>query len=1200
MSRLTRTWLFLFSLLYLFFGCPYSYGQQRIVKTFSVRTFYEDNGLSSNHVYATAQSSSGEIWFGTTKGISTFDGLRWTPLPASEDFPFHNRGLLIALPGDSMLQVGKKFGTNYPDAKIVVRLYHEKKATDLASIPIKARQGGQRAFNAAVSKEEGKLKIAIQSQDTLWLLENIQASWQQVKLPDNIAAADINKLVYFQHSLLLLTTHGLYSLHPDTKEFHQLWPTLLDKKILLTATASADGKKLYLLGNNLLAEWSDNRLNVLVENLFYKEETFDPSSQYNIIATQAGLLVFQLNKSLFLLNPKTGLLEPFRLTNSLSTAVPTTIFEDKEQNLWFSTLRGIALLNNLKFATMDKVVGLPDSEISTIFQIDSATVLLGSNLGINILKNNSWVTKAQADIMFEDEGYRIMDAARFNAHQLLIAGSSQGLGVLNEDKLQVTWHKLPQGMLATSVGVWKGQIVVGTNHGVVYTFENGQFHTLMEVPAKLYIRRLFLEQPDKLLLLTTNGMYRYNGSTITHHKADAPQNNQLYSILNWNGRTLLGTASGLCILLGDKIVPLNDSVTTDRPIYALLLDKSGKLWMGTDKGLFVYHKKTTNYSLHNGLVGREINRNALVEMKDGRIWIGTDKGLSIYDPNYDYERTVIPEVQLKDIKSDDVLLTEAHDYQVAHDQNNLEFGFRPFSFYHPEGLVYRYQLKGYDKYWTLSDNYLQNSVRFTNLPPGDYKFAIQARIQDGPWSAVRYSPAIVVAPPYYTSWWFIAAAILGVAFIGYASHSYILHKSNEKRLKAAILEKVNEVEQSQSKFQTIWESMDTGMVLTNKEGSIIMANPSFEHLFRLQKDSATGKDIATLVHHKRFSKTFIKEWYKNPTVLQFEMETKVAGMPLFLLTTFSYLDKLNSQDPLLVIGLKDISEQKVTEMKNLRLNELLVRQNRDLVKKELELASFNQELLKQQQELQEALKVLEARNFELDQFVYKTSHDLRAPIASSIGLLNIMQMEGVSASWPGYISMIQRSLHKQDTFIKAMLNFSKTARADEKPEFICFDALLEQCLYDLQYLPGYEDINKNVKVKNLSGDFYSDKMKINIILSNIISNSIKYRDTAKASQLEIYIETSLDKARIIISDNGIGIDGNYIDRIFNMFFRATERSDGSGLGLYIVKQTVERLGGKIEVTSEMGLGSCFKIVIPNRGNSLPSEASSVALKQEKG
>ena len=461
-----------------------------------------------------------------------------------------------------------------------------------------------------------------------------------------------------------------------------------------------------------------------------------------------------------------------------------------------------------------------------------------------------------------------------------------------------------------------------------------------------------------------------------------------------------------------------------------------------------------------------------------------------------------------------------------------------------------------------------------------------------------YSAPIEITPPLYTRWWFMALVGLGLAVFGYAIRSFMLQKTNEKRLKLAIIDKVSEVKQSESKFQAIWESMDSGVAVINQNGTILMANPSFSRLLRIKADEIIGKEISALLDHSRFTNSFIEEWYRNPSLLKFEIEIQKAASVQRFLTTFTCLRNLRPNQTLLMIGLKDISEQKETEMKNLRLNELLVRQNRDLVKKELELATFNQELLKRQEDLQEALKVLEERNFELDQFVYKTSHDLRAPIASSLGLLNIMKMEGVSASWPGYIDMITRSLQKQDSFIKAMLNFSKTARASENPEPIEFKPLIEQCLNDLQYLPGYDEIVQQIEVTDLNGGFYSDKMKINIILSNILSNSIKYRDHSKASSyLNILIETNHDQARIMISDNGIGINKSYLEHIFKMFYRATERSDGSGLGLYIVKQTIERLGGKIEVDSELGKGSCFKIIIPNLRDKVSTEVSA-QLQQE--
>lgn len=660
------------------------------------------------------------------------------------------------------------------------------------------------------------------------------------------------------------------------------------------------------------------------------------------------------------------------------------------------------------------------------------------------------------------------------------------------------------------------------------------------------------------------------------------QADNLYSLCEWNGRTLLGTAHGVYELKDNKLYSLKDSIPVERPVYALLVDKKGRLWIGADKGVYIYHKNNLlNYNRFTGLSGQEVNRSALVEMKDGRIWIGTDRGLSIYDPHYDFNRTVIPRLQIKEIKTHELLLAGSHDHELDADQNMLEFTFQTMSFYYPEGVQYRYRLEGLENGWTYSENHLQNSIRYNSLPAGKYRFAIEARVQDGPWSITQYSPFIAITPPFYSTWWFLAIIMLGIGLIGYITHSVITQRSNEKELKTAIQEKISQIEASESKFQAIWESMDTAVAIVGKDARILMANPSFLKLFPQHGQLLVGTEISSLLAHSKFSRRAITAWYTNPHTNHFEIELIRNGAPLYLLSTFNHLFRLLAGKPLLLIGLKNISDQKEAEMKNLRLNELLVRQNRDLIKKELELATFNMELLKRQEELQAALGVLEERNFELDQFVYKTSHDLRAPIASSIGLLNIMKMEGMSASWPGYIDMIMRSLQKQDSFIKAMLNFSKTARAVEKPEPIVLKELIEQCLRDLQFLPGFDEISKHITANTSSECFYSDRMKVHIILSNIISNSIKYRDAAKASRLEIAIETDTQWAQIQISDNGIGINKNYLKHIFDMFYRATERSDGSGLGLYIVKQTVERLGGKIEVSSELGAGSCFRIRIPN-------------------
>ena len=111
--------------------------------------------------------------------------------------------------------------------------------------------------------------------------------------------------------------------------------------------------------------------------------------------------------------------------------------------------------------------------------------------------------------------------------------------------------------------------------------------------------------------------------------------------------------------------------------------------------------------------------------------------------------------------------------------------------------------------------------------------------------------------------------------------------------------------------------------------------------------------------------------------------------------------------------------------------------------------------------------------------------------------------------------------------------------------------------------------------------FYADQARLNIIFQNVLSNAIKYRKHDIYSKLDILVERHIDKVSIVFSDNGKGISTDYLPRVFDMFFRASEDSYGSGLGLYITRQVIERLGGQITVSSELGIGTSFHIVLPN-------------------
>ncbi len=239
---------------------------------------------------------------------------------------------------------------------------------------------------------------------------------------------------------------------------------------------------------------------------------------------------------------------------------------------------------------------------------------------------------------------------------------------------------------------------------------------------------------------------------------------------------------------------------------------------------------------------------------------------------------------------------------------------------------------------------------------------------------------------------------------------------------------------------------------------------------------------------------------------------------------------------------------------------------------------LQEEVLRQQNE--QLIKI----NKELDSFVYSVSHDLRSPLSSILGLVNIAKLEGFRnpEMLNTYFEMIERSVLKLDDTIKEILDYSRNARGELTIEEIDVEKMIHNAFSQLQYLPGYDGTKKQVNVHNHSA-LYSDAYRLSVILLNLISNSLKYGDDVKDQKI-IQVTATITPAHctLQVHDNGIGVHSDYIDNVFKMFYRATDRSQGAGLGLYIAKEMIEKLAGTISITSELGKGTVITISIPNK------------------
>lgn len=273
-------------------------------------------------------------------------------------------------------------------------------------------------------------------------------------------------------------------------------------------------------------------------------------------------------------------------------------------------------------------------------------------------------------------------------------------------------------------------------------------------------------------------------------------------------------------------------------------------------------------------------------------------------------------------------------------------------------------------------------------------------------------------------------------------------------------------------------------------------------------------------------------------------------------------------------------ERKIQDLleHSMSLNEKLEEQNKELVKSRENLEISNQQLRKQKQELEKTLSELSDRNYELDQIMYKTSHDLRSPLTSILGLLTLAKAEKDAKKLPEYHGYIEDRVLKLDNFVKSMLAYAKTSRTEIVPEEVSWEEIISESLSNLEYLSNYGKIliRKECNIRNNA--FKSDLLSLRVIFNNLVGNAIKYADLNKREPyIHIKVEVVGHNATIVIEDNGIGIDPQYLDRIGKMFFRATERSEGSGLGMYIVKQAVEKLGGSVRINSMPGKGTTITV-----------------------
>ncbi|REK06958.1 MAG: PAS domain-containing sensor histidine kinase [Bacteroidetes bacterium] len=220
-------------------------------------------------------------------------------------------------------------------------------------------------------------------------------------------------------------------------------------------------------------------------------------------------------------------------------------------------------------------------------------------------------------------------------------------------------------------------------------------------------------------------------------------------------------------------------------------------------------------------------------------------------------------------------------------------------------------------------------------------------------------------------------------------------------------------------------------------------------------------------------------------------------------------------------------------------------------------------------------------NAELDRFVYSVAHDLRSPLTSILGLLSFIEQDDNEFEKIKHLNLIKSRIEKMDEFIKNVLSYSKNNRIEVKVQNISIRKEIDDKLNIYKNLLESNMIDIQLEIDQ-SVPFYCDHTRFSMIIENLISNAIKYHDPKKSNRyIKIKGNADINVVNLIFEDNGIGIPYKHQDKIFKMFYRVSNQIPGSGLGLFIVKETLEKLGGKIWVDSIPKIKTSFNCEIRN-------------------
>lgn len=1117
-----------------------------------------EQGLPENDVRSIVQTRDGYLWLGTEEGLARFDGVRFTVFDKHNVDAIRNNFILSLFEDrDGTLWIGTWGGglTRLSGGRFKAYTESDGLSNNIVNAITQDRDG-----LIWIGTGEGGLNVWKDGKFTAYTTsQGLSHNRVHALCPSN------------EGGLWIGTDGGLDRLR-DGRITALTQPEDLKKSGVFALYEDEQGV-LWIGSNHGLYSYKDGTFTLIKQIPRSNISAIYRDRDHNLfVGTEDGL--YRLGQ---------GKVESYTVRDGLTAPSVSSIFEDREGSLWIGTvLGGLDRLRNGKFATYTVQEGLANNATTAILQTKAGDVWIGTlGGGLSKFSRDHFETFGRKEGLASN---KVMTLAE-GRHGGLWIGTMSGLSYLRNGRITALprSYGFPHALVTAVLEDSRGSVWIGTETAL-YKLQDGAItaFTAAQGLSSSYIICLFEDDRGNVWIGTNKGMNLYrDGQFLDFAGREALANDFITQIHQEGPDTLWVTTqtSGIKEIRDGKITSISrkNGLPQDT-IWNLLFDRRGDAWASSNKGIFrILHEELRDlaagriqavhpvvYTNADGMTSSECNgaQPAGWRTSDGKLWFPTTKGVVVIDPEYVASNMSPPPVYVEEVLVKGHPVAGERAARLAPGSRNMEIRYTGLSLLVPEKVAFRYMLEGFDKTWI--DAGTRRTAYYSYLPPGKYTFRVTAANNDRVWNQTGATYGFDVRPAFYQTYWFYLSCALGVALLLREIYRRNVRRLERRTQELAVLSDAlaGKLEAEgryrdlvESAVYAIYRAKGRRYLEVNRAMVTMLGYASKEEVLALMPESDIYTDVKDLDH-------IISALDAAGRVEGFEAIWKCKGGRLIQVR----LSGRRIADPQGGVDTYEVIAQDVTERKQL------------------------EEQLRQSQKMEA-----------IGRLAGGMAHDFNNLLTVILGYTRLLLRRDRNGNLHE-LHQVEAAADHAAALTGQLLAFSRQQVL--QPRVLNLNAIVHNVEAMLGRVIG-EDIEVSTDLDLGLWPIKADRSQIAQVMMNLAVNArdampkggrlhFVTRNVAGENGNQNHVGSpSGPHVLLEVSDSGQGMDSETLSHIFEPFFTTKETGQGTGLGLSTVYGIVQQSGGRVQVQSQPGRGTTFRIYLPRVWETEVPEATEV-------